>query len=74
MAHLGEGREEHPGAQPILTVHDEIVIECGRAEAEAVAAWLGSALRNAISSVLGYPELAGEGAVETAVIDAWGDG
>src|SRR5215210_4777291 len=39
MANLGEGREEYPNALQILTVHDEIVIECGRKEAEKVARW-----------------------------------
>ena len=28
MAHLWEGLGEHPDALPILTVHDEVVIEC----------------------------------------------
>jgi hypothetical protein len=42
--------------------------------AERVARGLSSTLREAISSVLGYPELAGEEAVETTVVDAWGDG
>ncbi|MDP9475653.1 MAG: DNA polymerase [Actinomycetota bacterium] len=74
MANLWGSRAEHPGALPILTVHDEVVVECERAEAAEVAAWLSSALREAISSVLGHPELAGEEAVETTVIAAWGDG
>ena len=74
MARLWESREEHPNALPILTVHDEIGIECNGAEADRVEAWLGSTLRSAISDVLGYPELAGEDAVETTIGEAWGDG
>ena len=74
MAKLWEGREEYPDALPILIVHDEIVVECEAAQAEGVDAWLSTAIRDALSGVLGYPELAGEEAVETTVIDAWGDG
>lgn len=74
MARLWESREEHPNALPILSVHDEIVIECDEAEAERVDAWLSSTLRSAIADALGYPELAGEDAVETTIGEAWGDG
>ena len=74
MARLWESREEHPNALPIISVHDEIVIECDGAEADQVEAWLGSTLRSAISDVLGYPELAGEDAVETTIGETWGDG
>jgi DNA polymerase-1 len=63
MARLWEAREEHPGALPILTVHDEVVIE-----------WLSDTLRGALADVLGYEELAGEDAVETTIIEAWGEG
>jgi len=72
LAGLEESREEHPHALPILTVHDEIVIECDEQEAEQVASWLSSSLRDAISDALGYPELAGKEAIETVVIEAWG--
>lgn len=73
MARLWESREEHPNALPILTVHDEIVIECDEAEAERVDAWLSSTLKSAIADALGYPELAGEDAVETTISKAWGE-
>jgi hypothetical protein len=43
-------------------------------QSNAIDRWLSSGIRDAISSVLGYAELAGEEAVETAVIEAWGDG
>jgi hypothetical protein len=42
--------------------------------APGVARWLGDTLRNAVADVLGYEELAGEDAVETTMIEAWGDG
>ncbi len=71
MARLWEGREKHPGALPILTVHDEVVIECDAGAAPGVAEWLSTTLRGAVADVLGYEELAGEDAVETAVVEAW---
>ena len=73
LARLWESRSEHPGAFPILTVHDEVVIECGEAEAEEVADRLRETLRQAVDHVLGHPELAGEDAVETTVIPSWED-
>jgi DNA polymerase-1 len=72
LAKLWEGREEHPDAFPVLTVHDEIVIECGRAAAEDTAAWLGSVMREAVGTVLGCLELAGQDAVEIEIVNSWG--
>ncbi len=72
MARLWEGREGYPGALPILTVHDEVVIECDAEAAPEVAEWLTDTLRGAVADVLGYEVLAGEDAVETTVIGAWG--
>jgi DNA polymerase-1 len=71
LAELWENREAHPGAFPILTVHDEVVIECGEEEAEKVAAWLSESLRQTVGHVLGHSDLAGEDAVEMAVIPSW---
>ena len=72
MARLWESRERYPEAQPILTVHDEVVIECDAGAAPEVAARLTDILRGAVADVLGYEELAGEDAVETTIIEAWG--
>jgi DNA polymerase I-like protein with 3'-5' exonuclease and polymerase domains len=74
MARLWEGREGYLGALLILAGHDEVVIECAAKAAPGVVRWLGDTLRGAVADVLGYEELAGEDAVETAVIQAWGDG
>jgi DNA polymerase-1 len=71
LAELWESREAHSGAFPVLTVHDEVVIECGEDEAEEVAAWLGETLRWAVGRVLGHPELAGEDAVEVTTTPSW---
>ncbi len=74
MSHLWESREGYPGALPILTAHDEVVIECDEEAAPEVARWLSDTLRRAVADVLGYGELAGEDAVETSIVEAWGAG
>ena len=73
LARLWEGRTEHPGAAPILSVHDEIVLECGAEDAEVADHWLSSTLRKAVKDVLGYPELAGHEVVETCLVGSWGE-
>jgi hypothetical protein len=50
------------------------VITCGAESAPGVARWLGDTPRRAVADVLGYEELGGEDAVETTIIEAWGDG
>jgi DNA polymerase-1 len=72
MARLWESQEKYPGALPILTVHDEVIIEADADVAPEIAQWLTDTLRGAIADVLGYEELAREDAVETSVIEAWG--
>ncbi len=74
LARLWESREEHPAALPILTVHDEIVIECDAEAAQDTVRWLSETLRGAVEEVLGPPELAGEDAVDTSVLNSWGGG
>jgi DNA polymerase I len=71
LARLWERRGEHPGALPILTVHDEIVIECGVEVAQETVCWLGDTLRSAVGDVLGHPELAGHGVVKSFVVGSW---
>jgi DNA polymerase I len=72
MARLWEAREEHLNAFVVLTVHDEVVVECDEQKAPEIARWLGDTLRKAVADVLGYEELAGDDAVETTVVGAWG--
>jgi DNA polymerase-1 len=74
MARLWGGLGEHPDALPILTVHDEVVIECDTEAAPGVAQWLNDTLRKAVADVLGYEELGGQDAVEATVIEARGGG
>ena len=54
-----ENREVHPGAVPILSVHDEIVVECDDKEFEKAEAWLKKAMINGMDQVLNAPELEG---------------
>ncbi len=44
LALLWERRASCPGAFPVLLVHDEIVVECGEAQQNEVAAWVRSAM------------------------------
>jgi len=74
LYHLFTGsQEEHPGAVPILSVHDEIAIECDAETAQETLRWLADTLREAIEDVLGHPELAGHDVVETSVVQSWGE-
>jgi DNA polymerase-1 len=52
LALLWERRAEVPGAFPVLTVHDEIVIECAADQAEAVRAWLQRAMLEAMEPLI----------------------
>ena len=72
LARLWESREEHPKVVPILSVHDEIVLECAAEDAEVADHWLISTLRGAVADVLGRPELAGHDVVEAFVVHSWG--
>jgi DNA polymerase I-like protein with 3'-5' exonuclease and polymerase domains len=52
MALLWERREGVPGAVPVLFCHDEIVVECDEAQAEAVAAWLKKAMLDGMAPLV----------------------
>ena len=73
LARLWESRAEHPGAVPILSVHDEIVIECDAEAAQETVCWLGDTLCGAVEDMLGCPELAGYDVVQTSVVPSWGE-
>jgi DNA polymerase-1 len=49
---LWERREQVPGAFPVLAVHDEIVVEADAEQADAAAAWLKSAMVDAMTDML----------------------
>jgi DNA polymerase-1 len=72
---LHERRDEFPGAVPILTVHDEIVVERDEGDAKEVEAWLKRAMVDGMDGVLNAPDVEGPRVpveVETEVGKAWG--
>jgi DNA polymerase-1 len=68
LALLWERREQVPGAFPVLVVHDEIVVECDEAQAEAVAVWLKAAMVAAMATWLDPVPVD----VEVKVARTWG--
>ncbi len=52
LALLWERRQEVPGAFPVLVVHDEIVVECGADQVEAVKDWLTRAMVEAMTPMI----------------------
>ncbi len=52
LALLWETRDRCPTAVPVFCVHDEIVVECDAAEAEAAQVWLVDAMRRGMASFL----------------------
>ncbi len=72
QALLWERRGECPGAVPVATVHDEIVVECDESDSEKVEAWLKKAMVDGMDEVLngaGGPRVPVE--VETRVAKTW---
>jgi DNA polymerase I-like protein with 3'-5' exonuclease and polymerase domains len=47
MALLYESRDVAPGARLVLSVHDELVLEVGEADAEIARHWLARCMREA---------------------------
>ena len=52
LALLWETRDQCPSAAPILVVHDEIVLECDRADVEQAQAWLVDCMTRGMASFL----------------------
>jgi DNA polymerase-1 len=70
MALLWERRDQCPGAFPVLFVHDEIVVECDEAEADAAAAWLKQAMLDGMAPLVEPVPVE----VEVKVGRTWGGG
>jgi DNA polymerase-1 len=68
LALLWERREQAPGAFPVLVVHDEIVVECDEAHAEAAAMWLKAAMVDAMAEWLEPVPIE----VEASIARTWG--
>jgi len=52
LALLWETRDRVPSAAPVLVVHDEIVVECDRADAERARDWLTDCMTRGMSAFL----------------------
>ena len=70
MRILWERRDQCPGAFPVLAVHDEIVVEAGAEQVEAVTAWLKAAMVDALAPLLDPVPVE----VEVKVGRTWGGG
>jgi DNA polymerase-1 len=68
LALLWERRDQCPGAFPVLAVHDEIVVECGADQVEAVAAWVKAAMTEAMAPLIAPVPVE----VEVKVGTTWG--
>jgi DNA polymerase-1 len=53
LARLYAHRHDVPDARLLLCIHDEVVVECPQAEAEATAHWLSAHMEQAMSEVVG---------------------
>jgi DNA polymerase I len=75
LALLWERRDECPGAVPVLTCHDEIVIECDAEQGMAAKAWLEGAMIEGMDAVINS---AGKACVpvevEARIARSWGEG
>jgi DNA polymerase I len=60
------------GTHFLLSVHDELVLECPEDEARDVALWLKEKMRSSIEDVLGR-DLGGEKSVEVSYGPSWGE-
>jgi DNA polymerase I-like protein with 3'-5' exonuclease and polymerase domains len=52
LGRLHETRDEVPSVAPVLTVHDEIVLECDQRDAEPARAWLERCMREGMGELL----------------------
>jgi DNA polymerase-1 len=68
LALLWERRAECPGAVPVLVVHDEIVVECDAGRADAVSAWLKTAMLDGMAALVAPVPVE----VEVSVAPTWG--
>jgi DNA polymerase I-like protein with 3'-5' exonuclease and polymerase domains len=64
--------DPRPGVHFLLSVHDELVLECPEEDAREVALWLKEKMRSSIEDVLGK-NLGGEQSVEVSYGPSWGE-
>jgi DNA polymerase I len=64
--------DPHPGTHFLLSVHDELVLECPKEDARGIALWLKAKMREAMEEVLGR-ELGGPKSAEVGYGLSWGE-
>jgi DNA polymerase I-like protein with 3'-5' exonuclease and polymerase domains len=64
--------DPHPGTHFLLSVHDELVLECPEEDARGVALWLKAKMREAMEEILGG-ELGGPKCAEVGYGPSWGE-
>ena len=62
----------HPGTHFLLSVHDELVLECPKEDARGVALWLKAKMGEAMEEILGG-ELSGPKRAEVGYDPSWGE-
>src|SRR5262249_34091331 len=67
LALLWERRAEVPGAFPVLIVHDEIVMEADKDQADSVAAWLRRCMVDGMDPLIDPVPVE----VETKIAETW---
>ena len=60
------------GTHFLLSVHDEVVLECPKEDARGVALWLKAKMGEAMEEILGE-ELGGPRSVEVGYGPSWGE-
>ena len=64
--------DPRPGTHFLLSVHDELVLECPKEDARRVALWLKAMMGEAMEEILGK-ELSGPACAEVGYGPSWGE-
>jgi DNA polymerase-1 len=64
--------DPRPGTHFLLSVHDELVLECPKEDAREVAVWLKTKMGEAMEEILGE-ELGGPKRAEVGYGPSWGE-
>jgi DNA polymerase I-like protein with 3'-5' exonuclease and polymerase domains len=64
--------DPRPDTHFLLSVHDELILECPAPKAREMALWLKEKMRTSIEDVLGK-DLGGENSVEVSYGPSWGE-
>jgi DNA polymerase-1 len=67
---LWQRRGEVPGARPVMLIHDELVVECDAAQADAAKEWVRRAMVDGMADLLDPVPVE----VEVRVGETWGGG